>query len=226
MFTIRVTLDDVRKPPVWRQIRVPDDVTLAELHRIIQRAMGWQNCHLHKFFANEVADPVDGSDVHDDVVDDDDDELAEVEDKLAEIEFDDEGDNEDEKKTLALPLLLAGAKSRAAGPKCRAKEHLFYEYDMGDSWLHVITLEEERPEKVPPPPPTAGAQQRLVALVKAKGACPPEDIGGSFGFEDFKEVMADPDHEEHAEQAEWLMEMTGCDEFDAHDAPRPESWLI
>jgi hypothetical protein len=184
MFTVRVTLDDVSKPPVWRQINVPDDVTLTELHRIIQRAMGWQNCHLHKFFTNEEEE-----DGHEGVM-------------------------------LALPLLMAGTQSRAAGPKCRAKEHLLYEYDMGASWLHIITLEKVNciPENK--------SEGRSVALVKAKGACPPEDVGGSVGFHDFKEIIADPDHEAYIETAEWLMEMTGYEEFDPHHAPRPQSWLI
>lgn len=37
------------EPPVWRRILVPGDITLAELHHVIQRAMGWTNSHLHQF---------------------------------------------------------------------------------------------------------------------------------------------------------------------------------
>ena len=36
------------QPPIWRRIEVPD-CTLAELHYIIQAAMGWTNSHLHEF---------------------------------------------------------------------------------------------------------------------------------------------------------------------------------
>jgi hypothetical protein len=34
---------------VWRRILVPDHVTLAKLHLILQWAMGWSNSHLHEY---------------------------------------------------------------------------------------------------------------------------------------------------------------------------------
>lgn len=48
---IRITLTDVA-PPVWRRVQVPETVTLAALHDIIQAAMGWQDSHLHAFEVN------------------------------------------------------------------------------------------------------------------------------------------------------------------------------
>ena len=36
-------------PPIWRRILVPADFTLAQLHRVIQAVMGWQDAHLHQF---------------------------------------------------------------------------------------------------------------------------------------------------------------------------------
>lgn len=35
-------------PPIWRRIEC-EDCTLAELHYLIQNAMGWENCHMHEF---------------------------------------------------------------------------------------------------------------------------------------------------------------------------------
>jgi hypothetical protein len=46
--TIKVSLRSV-KPPVWRRLQVPSTTSLAQLHHIIQAAMGWQDCHLHQF---------------------------------------------------------------------------------------------------------------------------------------------------------------------------------
>ena len=46
IYQLKVTLDD-SKPPIWRRILVPENITLYQLHEIIQRAMGWQNYHLH-----------------------------------------------------------------------------------------------------------------------------------------------------------------------------------
>ena len=37
------------KPPIWRRVLVPDMVTLADLHEIIQLTMGWFDSHLHQF---------------------------------------------------------------------------------------------------------------------------------------------------------------------------------
>ena len=37
------------KPPVWRDIAVPGDATLADLHNYIQFAFGWDDYHLHNF---------------------------------------------------------------------------------------------------------------------------------------------------------------------------------
>lgn len=45
---LKVTLRGVR-PPIWRRLLVPSGVTLAKLHDILQRAMGWHDSHLHLF---------------------------------------------------------------------------------------------------------------------------------------------------------------------------------
>lgn len=48
IFRIRVTLLDVQ-PAIWRSIELSDQTTLKQLHRILQIAMGWEDCHLHEF---------------------------------------------------------------------------------------------------------------------------------------------------------------------------------
>jgi hypothetical protein len=51
---LRITLLGVR-PPIWRRVEVPSDVTLGELHFIVQAAMGWYNSHLHDFRVGNVS---------------------------------------------------------------------------------------------------------------------------------------------------------------------------
>ncbi len=47
-YLLNVTLEEVR-PPIWRRIRVDADLTLRELHHILQIALGWTDSHLHEF---------------------------------------------------------------------------------------------------------------------------------------------------------------------------------
>jgi hypothetical protein len=37
------------EPLIWRRLLVPGSITLAQLHEVIQTAMGWTNSHLHEF---------------------------------------------------------------------------------------------------------------------------------------------------------------------------------
>jgi hypothetical protein len=72
---------------------------------------------------------------------------------------------------------------------------LQYVYDFGDGWEHVIKIEridEAAPNAIYP---------RLIA---ATGRCPPEDVGGPWGYAEFLEAIADPKHERHDELTEWI----------------------
>ncbi|GAB3956660.1 plasmid pRiA4b ORF-3 family protein [Micromonospora vulcania] len=48
IFQLKMTLVGVR-PTVWRRVLVPAGYTLDRLHRVVQYAMGWRDCHLHSF---------------------------------------------------------------------------------------------------------------------------------------------------------------------------------
>lgn len=49
---LKVTLLDT-EPVIWRQIYVPERLSLKKLHEILQIVMGWQNAHLHEFNVGE-----------------------------------------------------------------------------------------------------------------------------------------------------------------------------
>jgi len=53
VFELRVALRHIR-PTIWRSLRVPVELTLAQLHQIFQIAMGWQESHLHDFLVNGI----------------------------------------------------------------------------------------------------------------------------------------------------------------------------
>src|SRR5215831_14273453 len=58
VYQIKVTLKG-SKPPIWRRMQVTSETTLAQLHRILQRVMGWEGYHLYQFVVAgmEYSDP-------------------------------------------------------------------------------------------------------------------------------------------------------------------------
>jgi hypothetical protein len=45
---LKVTLRGV-KPPIWRRLRVAEELTLRDLHHVLQVSLGWTDSHLHEF---------------------------------------------------------------------------------------------------------------------------------------------------------------------------------
>jgi len=52
IYQIKVTLLWT-KLPIWRRLLVPSSLTLAQLHDVLQTAMGWEDCHMHEFTAGK-----------------------------------------------------------------------------------------------------------------------------------------------------------------------------
>ena len=48
-FQFKIQIKNIQKPPVWRQILVPENFTFDEFHVVIQDAFGWYNYHLYQF---------------------------------------------------------------------------------------------------------------------------------------------------------------------------------
>jgi hypothetical protein len=69
-----------------------------------------------------------------------------------------------------------------------------YLYDFGDGWEHTLKI-----ERVGDPAPGLAYPR----LIEAQGRCPPEDVGGPWGYAEFLEAIIDPGHERHAELTEW-----------------------
>lgn len=95
---------------------------------------------------------------------------------------------------------------RLADVAPRAQARLRYEYDFGDSWQHDIMV-----EKVLPATP----DDQLPACTGGRRACPPEDVGGVWGYAEFLEAISDPAHPEHDEMLEWGGEDFDPEAFDA-----------
>jgi hypothetical protein len=52
IYQLKVTLLGTA-PPIWRRLLVPADLTLAQLHDVLQATMGWETSHMHEFLIGQ-----------------------------------------------------------------------------------------------------------------------------------------------------------------------------
>jgi hypothetical protein len=71
---------------------------------------------------------------------------------------------------------------------------LRYEYDFGDGWEHTLVV-----EKIVP----TGEEGCRPVCVAGERACPPEDVGGVWGYEEYLTALQDPEHPGHDEWLQW-----------------------
>lgn len=182
-FRIRVDLKDT-KPPVWRRIDVPGDITLPRLHLVLQAAMGWTDSHLHRFRTAPHPN---------------------APEFLTQFDLDEgeEGMLEDD---VRLDQIVAAEGDR-----------LWYDYDFGDGWEHVL-----RVQKVLESPPSAPAG------VAGRLACPPEDCGGPWGYREladwvrsgYEDALVPEAFSNPRDARAWLPEWWHPDAFDTAEANR------
>lgn len=48
VYELDITLEDIT-PAIWRRVQVPAEITMAELHHVLQIALGWTGTHLHQY---------------------------------------------------------------------------------------------------------------------------------------------------------------------------------
>ena len=155
MLQLKIQLRNITKPPVWRRVLIPSDITFHELHYIIQAAFGWYNEHLYKFQHRPY-------------------------DRDWTVEVPEEGED--------FPGMMGmfgfgpeqkDARETKVGPFLRSRflDKFVYIYDFGDDWVHDITIEE------------VSSNQNLLfpRCIDGKGACPPEDCGGPWGYQAMKD---------------------------------------
>lgn len=86
-----------------------------------------------------------------------------------------------------------------------------YTYDFGDNWEHDLVV-----EKTLPP----DESERYPRCLAGARACPPEDVGGIPGYEDFLEAINDPKHPEHDDMLEWIGGTFDLEAFDLEEINR------
>lgn len=75
------------------------------------------------------------------------------------------------------------------------RKSFVYVYDFGDNWRHKVKVEKVLELDTP---------ISHGVCIGGENACPPEDVGGAPGYEEFLEALADPDHSEHQHLKDWI----------------------
>lgn len=154
-------------PLIWRRIQIPSDYTFWELNCAIQDAMGWGGGHLHGFrFINKKNNY-----------------------RAINIAVPHPDDNE------YLDRLIDERTARILEYFGKISKQCVYEYDFGDGWEHIISLEKIM---------KAESKEKYPKLVAGANACPPEDCGGIGGYYDLLEILKNPKNPEYEEMREWL----------------------
>lgn len=169
------------KPPVWRRLELASDLFLDEVHVILQAAFGWTDSHLHEFAS--------GKDYYD----------RSAEHYLCPFQAD-EGETGVPEQDVRLDEVLA-----------KPGDKLFYLYDFGDDWMHVLKLEADRPRDDSAP---------RAVCIDGRRPGPSEDCGGVGGYELISAAL-DPRHPEYAEAVAEYADRYGEDANPGDYAPTP-----
>lgn len=139
VYQLKITLVD-SEPEVWRRVLVPTPISLAQLHSVVQQAMGWEDLHDYRFRASLV-------------------------DNVA----------------LGTEVGFGEAIAQIKG------QPLYYTYDLASGWLHRIEQET----------PTAEKATSLPICLNGAAACPPENSGGVWGFDELMGRLENTDDPEY-----------------------------
>lgn len=72
----------------------------------------------------------------------------------------------------------------------------WYVYDFGDDWQHRISFQKVSKKQLEDFDGTP-------VCIEAQGKCPPEDVGSSWGYSEFLEIVKDKEHPEYEEMRVW-----------------------
>lgn len=67
-----------------------------------------------------------------------------------------------------------------------------YQYDFGDNWEHTITLEK-----------VVKSNEFKATFLEGSGERPPEDVGGSWGYQEYMRIMSDESDPEYEDMKTW-----------------------
>lgn len=127
-FVFKIKVDGSQKPPIWRKVKVNEDVTFDQFHIIIQTLFGWDGSHMYKFSPKGWG-------------------------SRPEISYNFDDDFGMEAPFSKASTFPHGERYDAEEIKLKdyfkvPKQTIIYIYDFGDDWTHTVELVEVSNEKV------------------------------------------------------------------------------
>lgn len=163
-----------------RRIIVPLSYTFQQLHLVLQELFCWQDSHLHDFWIERYPN-------------------GRMKYTLIGFPREDEYEGETTRRDQAVCL----------SEIFPTYEHIIYNYDFGDDWIHPIRLVrivEDYDKNVP-------------VCLSGEGNAPPEDVGGPGGYAEMLRVLSDPQDPEYEDIESWLEGMD-CEPFNLEQVNR------
>ena len=113
-YIVKIFLYEV-EPLIWRRVSVPETETFADLHRIIQKAMGWHDEQAHQFRYGKGKSLTNV--------------IADTQEQVA------PGDHFQDEKDITVADFVG---------RRRLPIRLMYRYDFFDDWTHELVIEEKQ----------------------------------------------------------------------------------
>ncbi|MCE5196951.1 MAG: plasmid pRiA4b ORF-3 family protein [Negativicutes bacterium] len=156
-----------------RRIVVPLSYTFQQLHHGLQQLFCWQDYHLHEFWIERYPN-------------------GRL--KYTLIGFPREDEFEGETTRMDQDVCLSEIFP--------SYDHIIYNYDFGDDWIHhirLVRIVEDYDKNAP-------------VCLAGEGDAPPEDVGGPSGYAEMLRILANPQDEEYPHIKSWLEDMC-CEPF-------------
>jgi hypothetical protein len=171
--TLKITLLG-SEPKIWRRVRVHSGLTLHDLHYVVQCLFDWEDSHLYQFHVTAGgkltrAAMRDAVRYH----------VMPPDEVFADMMHGD----------------LRADEALVGRIFTDQRRQIVYEYDLGDSWEHLVKLEKRTP---------GGDQDEVPVCLAGENAAPREDMGGIYGYHEWLAALLNPRHEMHQEAAGWL----------------------
>lgn len=105
------------------------------------------------------------------------------------------GDRYSRLDSAPLPDTQDAGRIQLAALPLNKGETFIYTYDLGDGWLHRVGLERSlTPDDI----------TQLPICLEGERACPPENSGGIWGYNEILERLSDPEDPEYEDLIEWV----------------------